>query len=474
MAFMAVNFLSLFGFYLVKNAVERDWQTGVGQIIAATPLSRLQYTLGKWLSNFALLGLMIAVLMVSALVMQLVRAEELQIDLWALGAPFLLVALPVMAVIAAWAILFETVVWLHGGWGNVAYFFLWIGFFVAEIETGWGMLGYNFLMPLMTADFQAAFPGYRISTSTGVNPVNGELLLLPWEGVTWTSEIVLGRLVWLGIALGIALLAGVFFERFDPAREGSIRLRTPTGRPRRGFLFRVRQRLFPSSAAPQAGRARVPIPSSKLTPLRVPSPVFSFGRLLGAELYLALKGQRWWWHLIALGMVAASLLTPVGEVPFSMLALAWLWPLLIWSAMGGREGRHHTDQIVFSAAYSLRRQLPATWLAGVIIAMITGGGVAIRYALVDDGPSLFAWVVGALFIPSLALACGVWSGGSKLFEVIYTILWYMGPIEGLIALDFMGAHSETIEMGVYWHYLAASALLLVLAVIGRRRQIRSV
>jgi hypothetical protein len=173
-------------------------------------------------------------------------------------------------------------------------------------------------------------------------------------------------------------------------------------------------------------------------------------------------------------MVAASLLTPVGEVPFSMLALAWLWPLLIWSAMGGREGRHHTDQIVFSAAYSLRRQLPATWLAGVIIAMITGGGVAIRYALVDDGPSLFAWVVGALFIPSLALACGVWSGGSKLFEVIYTILWYMGPIEGLIALDFMGAHSETIEMGVYWHYLAASALLLVLAVIGRRRQIRSV
>jgi hypothetical protein len=474
MAFMVVNFLSLFGFYLVKNAVERDWQTGVGQIVAATPLSKLQYTLGKWLSNFVLLALMIAVLASSALVMQMVRAEELQIDLWALGAPFLLVALPVMAVIAAWAILFETVIWLRGGWGNAAYFFLWMGFLVAEIEIGWGMLGYNFLMDLMTADFEAAFPGYRISTSAGVNPVKGKLLLFPWEGVTWTSEIVLSRLIWLGVALGIALLAAVFFERFDSAREGSVRLRTPTRRPRRGFLSRMGRRLIPSSADPQAARARVPIPGSQLTPLRVPSPGFSFGRLLGAELYLALKSQRWWWYLIALGMVAASLLAPMGETPFSILVLAWIWPLLIWSAMGGREARYRTDQIVFSAAHPLRRQLPATWLTGVIVAVVTGSGVPLRHAFIGDGPSLFAWGVGALFIPSLAMACGTWSGGSKLFEVLYTILWYLGPIEGLTALDFMGAHSETVEAGVYWHYLAASALLLVLAVIGRKRQIRSV
>ena len=39
--------LPLLGFYLVKNAVARDSQTGVGQIMATTPLTRPVYTLGK-------------------------------------------------------------------------------------------------------------------------------------------------------------------------------------------------------------------------------------------------------------------------------------------------------------------------------------------------------------------------------------------------------------------------------------------
>jgi hypothetical protein len=33
-------FISLVGFYIVKSAIDRDRQTGVGQILAATPLSK--------------------------------------------------------------------------------------------------------------------------------------------------------------------------------------------------------------------------------------------------------------------------------------------------------------------------------------------------------------------------------------------------------------------------------------------------
>ncbi|MBM3134663.1 MAG: hypothetical protein FJZ89_05115, partial [Chloroflexi bacterium] len=46
-ALVTTLFLALAGFYLVKNAVERDLQTGVGQIIATTPLRKPLYTLGK-------------------------------------------------------------------------------------------------------------------------------------------------------------------------------------------------------------------------------------------------------------------------------------------------------------------------------------------------------------------------------------------------------------------------------------------
>ncbi len=45
---LVVNvFVSLAGFYVVKNAVERDRRTGVGQILATTPMSKVLYTLGK-------------------------------------------------------------------------------------------------------------------------------------------------------------------------------------------------------------------------------------------------------------------------------------------------------------------------------------------------------------------------------------------------------------------------------------------
>jgi putative Mn2+ efflux pump MntP len=49
-------FLSLIGFYVVKNTIQRDRETRVGRILAATPMSRSFYTLSKALSNLAVLS----------------------------------------------------------------------------------------------------------------------------------------------------------------------------------------------------------------------------------------------------------------------------------------------------------------------------------------------------------------------------------------------------------------------------------
>ena len=114
-AMLSVIFLSLAGFYLVKNAIERDRRTGVGQILAATPLPGPLYLLAKFISNLAVLAAMIAVLAVTAGVMQLVRGEDPRLDPAALLSPFLLLTLPSMAVVAALAVCFEVVPGLRGG-----------------------------------------------------------------------------------------------------------------------------------------------------------------------------------------------------------------------------------------------------------------------------------------------------------------------------------------------------------------------
>ena len=115
MAIIASFFLGWFGFYLVKGSLARDRETGVGQIMATTPLTRPLYTLGKWLSNFTVLFLTVAILALVGLALQLFAGESDQFDFTAFFAPFLFVALPMLALTAALAVTFECVEFTQGG-----------------------------------------------------------------------------------------------------------------------------------------------------------------------------------------------------------------------------------------------------------------------------------------------------------------------------------------------------------------------
>ena len=468
MALLISPFLSLAGFYLVKNTVDRDIQTGVGQILATTTSSKALYTLGKTISNFAVLSVMVAIMGGAAVAMQFVRREDLTLHLGQILAPLVFISLPVMLVVAALAILFEAIPWLRGGLGNVVYFFLWVT--ALSSRTGnaghgayYDLFGMGVVVPSISAACEAAFPGSgKNSLSMGINVKTSgqfwDLTTFRWEGLAWTREIIASRLWWLGVGLGLALLAAFFFRRFDPAREGS--RRTPKPVKETSPIEIIEDRIVPDLA-----------PIATLRPLARP-PRFSFFFMVLAELRLALHGVSLWWYLVAAGLFAAGLFTPVA-VSRGFLVAAWIWPLTLWSAMGTRETRLRTDQLVFSTAHPLRRQLPACWVAGVIIALLSGGGTGIRLLVAGDQLGLIAWTAGALFIPTLALALGVWSGSSKLFEVLYLLLWYLGPANHLGAIDFMGATGPLLPPRTPFLFLSITAALAVIGIAGRKRQLSS-
>jgi len=458
--------LSLPAFYLVKNAIERDEQTGVGQIIASTPLSKSLYTLGKAFSNFVFLAVMVGVIAFSAGAMQLMRAEVFRIDLWALLSPFAFCVLPSMAVIAALAILFEAIPWLRGTFGNVVYFVLWLILLIVTAanmpspqrigEPANDLWGVQDILSSMMQDTAAAFPDYQGSVAIGAATLPAPLQTFTWNGIHWTAEIILGRMMWLIAALGIALLAALFFRRFDPA-------------PRKHKPARdagLTESPHPESAQP------TPMPTPVyLTPLMSGRRAFYPTRILLAELRLLFKGIRWWWFIIFVGLNVAGLLLPTESARQYLLPAAWILPLALWSALGTREVRHNTDQLIFSAPHSQSRQFPLMWLAGVAVALAAGVGVAVNLILADDWLHLLAWGTGALFIPTLALALGVWSGSNKLFEVVYMLWWYAGPINRVESLDFMGAGSD-LQFSRILVYGLFTILFFVLAGIGRKRQIK--
>ena len=159
--------------------------------------------------------------------------------------------------------------------------------------------------------------------------------------------------------------------------------------------------------------------------------------MTAAELRVAVAGvSRWKLATAAVLAVAAGLVprSAAGVVQ----AVAWLWPLVVWSGMGVRERREGTAGVLFSCPHPLRRQLAAVWAAGAVVTAATGAGLGLRLLMTGQGRALVGWVAAVVFIPSLALALGVWSGGSRLFEAVYTAWWYVGPLNAVLALDFTG------------------------------------
>jgi hypothetical protein len=139
--------------------------------------------------------------------------------------------------------------------------------------------------------------------------------------------------------------------------------------------------------------------------------------------------------------------------------------------MGTREKHFRTGSILFSAPRPLARQLPATWGAGFVVAMIFASGILLRLAMSGETAVFLSIVAGAIFIPSLAVALGVWSGTSKTFEAFYVAFWYIGPAHHTPAIDFLATTDKAVSAGTPVVFAIAAALLFMLALGGRLRQI---
>jgi len=85
--------------------------------------------------------------------------------------------------------------------------------------------------------------------------------------------------------------------------------------------------------------------------------------------------------------------------------------------------------------------------------------------MAGDGAGLAAWSSAVLFIPAFALGLGVMTGGSKAFEALYTVWWYIGPMHHIRGIDFMGTSAAS---STPLFYLSAAAVFAGLAYTWRR------
>lgn len=474
-AISTTMFLSFFGFFLVKNSIERDVQTRVGYIIAGTSLKKTHYLLGKALSNFAILTVIAIMTMIVAIMMQLIRGEDRSIDLWAIASPFLIIVIPQMAIVAALAIVFESWQALRGVTGNIIYLVL----FVAYISTTmFGNISTNFISGQMRSDLQRITPGYDGTYGQGILFLDNPLQTFKWDGIQWSGSIVIRQLLFFVIALVLCLFAAMLFRGF--ADMSIVKKQTVQGKGKRKIPDTERETdKIPFEEASILGEELVPkapekFISSQLTPVKVR---FHFWPLVRAELCLMLKGLPWIWYAIAAVLGILCLLLPNAASVRYFWPIAWIWPLIVWSNMGSREMTYRTHALIVTSPKFIARQIPAIWVVGYIVTAITGSGMLIRFLVEGDLLHIVYWMIGSLFIPTFALGLGVLTHSKKTFEVLYMILWYVGPINKVPVLDFLGAGLEANSLGnagldiwlTIFGYIVLSIVLFIMAFIGRSK-----
>ena len=471
LAILSCIFLALAGFYLVAGSVKRDRRSGVGAILAATPLSKSAYLGGKLAANFAYL-LALDVVGLLAGLLALARWGSGPFSLSAFAGPYFLMTIPAIAAVASLAVFFDVTPVLRSRGGLVLWFFVFLFGLVklpmdlAGMEEESGRFKSSATRPVfdpagLATDqwlVRRTIPADVTGVSTGHITRDKPIERVAWSGVRITADMVAIRalnLAFCAVPFGLAVL---LFDRFDPAR-GRKRARRP------GFVERLGERLRrrrEGEPAADEGGAIV----RRAVPLTPVAPRPSAVAAILAEARLIWESASWVRWPLAVAAILAGLLPGNFAQGIFLLLLA---PVI--SETAAREALSGTRALVYSQPGVPRS--PVLWKTAAlgIFVLMMGAPMAARDFFVSPLRGL-ACLAGLAAIAGAAAALGSLSSGGKLFTGLYVVVWYMGMSNATFA-DFTASLSAKPELVYSAIYLGVAALLLI-AALGRERLMGSV
>jgi hypothetical protein len=416
--------LSLFGFYMISNTIARDARTGVGRLIASTPVGSGSYLLGKFLGNVLYLGIITAAFMAGCMGMHVIRGEG-PLEPFTFAATFAFFYLPLIPTVAGFALLFESVPFLSGRAGDVLYFFVW-SFLISlpaisigeNGQVGWPM--YIDAIGVGMAIAEIARVAHTHTISIGYSSFNASLPPLSFPGVAWSPEILGSRVVASLLALPLLLLAYVGFRRFDPAAgRKTSRKKGATHFPWANDILR--------------GRWLVPANSWLTGP---PSLIRAVG--LDVQLSLALSP---FIGLVLLAAALVGLLVPAADFRGTWLPAIFFLLVPLLAGISTRDGSSNTGSLIFSAPFLRHRFVAWKFLSGFLLSLLIVFVPLLRI-IVTEPMLIPGLLVGILFLSSAATLLGICTGTPKTFVVAFLFFLYIVVnTKSEPALDFAGWNS---------------------------------
>ncbi|MCV2371281.1 hypothetical protein [Roseateles oligotrophus] len=398
------SLLVLFGFFLLRGRAGDDIRSGLGGVIAASPVSNTLFLLTRSVAGMAYLSGLVLAFMASTLLFQVTQGVG-PVELGVYLQSYALVLLPTLVFTASCATLFDSVSVLMGKAGDLIYFFIWAGLLglLASVDKSGGQaVSYWTLLDFsgaLTSVIQLSVQLGSTDFNLGLSSFDPKLAPVTMQQLPWSTSLLLMRSLTLALALTPLLLATLCFHRYSP------------------------DRVKVSAAA--ARRSPLAVINTLLRPLsRLAQPLFRLaawlpgmaGQVL-ADTALTLASSPLSMALLLLSLAAAIALPPqlLGGL---LIPVSVFWGVLI-SDLSSRDFQANTEFLSGTmpggAARRHLRQLAAACLLGLLFM----GLIALRWAAAGEWLRCLALISGVLSMSALASLLGVLTGNPRCFLGFY-------------------------------------------------------
>jgi len=268
--------------------------------------------------------------------------------------PFVLITLPLLALVAACAVLFDTLPGLRGGTGALVWFAVWLGgMMLAQSSGGYDLLSMGRISESMRTAIEASGASgdaaEAVQFGVGLTASDKELVTFDWAGLgpgDLGNGLLANTVLLFAAAALLATAATLWFRRFDTAAaSGGAAALLAGAAGTAGASDTGITSAAPGEFSDQQARrgASFELDPARMTPVRYGA---SFASAATGELRVLLQGIRvWWWAGLA-AIAVISALVELDNLVVPMLALAMLWPVFIWSRMGNHADAGNVDDLL--------------------------------------------------------------------------------------------------------------------------------
>lgn len=368
-------------------------------LAAATPVGRVEFTLGRWLADTGFLTAFLICFGIGGLLIQAMRGEAPMEQPLVLLGPLLLLGVPAASLLAGFRSLVEARHWTRGPVvAGILMMVMWLVVLPLTTSVSRNMMG------PMADPLGIGLPMRDLGGGKGPNGEGASIGIrvggsmegtFTWDGFDWLGPYAGARAAWFLAGAGLAVAAGLAGDRF----------RRPAGQVR------------PPSDAVK--------PASQHAPLLPPLPRARGGwfGLARAELRLLLPG----WRFGLAWLLAIILLTFLAEEADGMrraiciLLLPTLFPL---GDMGVRATGRSLLPLSRAVPATIAMRLTAGYAAGTIVTLFPMLGLVAESLLNGRVDTALLASAVAVILPTGALTLGRLTGSGQAFSMLGLIAAY--------------------------------------------------